>query len=137
MKFVLLVYQGTTPLPGSDRWQALSGTEQKAIYTDYAELNKTEGIAPGFRWDCLRRQGRFKCGTEKPTSRTGRIRRKVWAGSPCTRPTAWRLRLRWRRGSRRPGSAARWRSGRPRSTGDRFRGKAMKIKLTSVPAAMF
>jgi hypothetical protein len=47
MKFVLLVYQGTTPLPGSDRWQALSETEQKAIYTDYAELNKTEGIAPG------------------------------------------------------------------------------------------
>ena len=47
MKFVLLVYQGTTPLPGSDRWQALSETEQKAIYTDYAELNKTEGMAPG------------------------------------------------------------------------------------------
>jgi hypothetical protein len=47
MKFVLLVYQGTTPLPGTDRWQALSETEQKAIYADYAELNKTEGIAPG------------------------------------------------------------------------------------------
>ena len=47
MKFVLLVYQGTTPLPGSNRWQALSEAEQKAIYTDYAELNKTEGIAPG------------------------------------------------------------------------------------------
>ena len=38
MKFVLLVYQGSTPLPGSDRWQALSEAEQKAIYTDYAEL---------------------------------------------------------------------------------------------------
>jgi len=47
MKFVLLVYQGTTPLPGSDRWQALSEAEQKTIYADYAELNKTEGIAPG------------------------------------------------------------------------------------------
>ena len=47
MKFVLLVYQGTTPLPGSDRWQALSEAEQKAIYTDYAALNKTEGVAPG------------------------------------------------------------------------------------------
>ena len=41
------VYQGATPLPGSDRWQALSETEQKAIYADYAELNKTEGVAPG------------------------------------------------------------------------------------------
>jgi len=47
VKFVLLVYQGTTPLPGSDRWQTLSDAEQKAIYADYAELNKTEGVAPG------------------------------------------------------------------------------------------
>ena len=47
MKFVLLVYQGSTPLPGSDAWQALPEAEQKAIYADYAELNKTEGIAPG------------------------------------------------------------------------------------------
>ena len=47
MKFVLLVYQGSTPLPGSDRWQALSEAEQKAIYADYAELNKTDGVAPG------------------------------------------------------------------------------------------
>jgi len=46
MKFVLLIYQGSTPLPGSNRWQALSDAEQKAIYTDYAELNKTEGVAP-------------------------------------------------------------------------------------------
>ena len=47
MKFVLLVYQGSTPLPGSDRWQALSEAEQKAIYAEYAELNRTEGVAPG------------------------------------------------------------------------------------------
>jgi hypothetical protein len=47
MKFVLLVYQGSTPMPGSDRWEALSAAEQKAIYADYAELNKTEGITAG------------------------------------------------------------------------------------------
>ena len=47
MKFVLLVYQGSTPLPGSDRWQALSEAEQKKIYADYAELNRTAGVAPG------------------------------------------------------------------------------------------
>ena len=47
MKFVLLVYQGSTPLPGSDRWQALPESEQKAIYADYAELNKTAGVTPG------------------------------------------------------------------------------------------
>jgi len=47
MKFVLMVFQGTTPLPGTDRWNTLSETEQKAIYQDYAELNKTEGISQG------------------------------------------------------------------------------------------
>lgn len=47
MKFVLMVYQGSTPVPGSDRWQGLSEAEQKAIYADYAEVNKTEGLAPG------------------------------------------------------------------------------------------
>jgi hypothetical protein len=47
MKFVLLVYQGSTPLPGSDRWLALPESERKAIFADYAELNQTEGVAPG------------------------------------------------------------------------------------------
>ena len=47
MKFVLLVYQGSTPVPGSDRWEALSEAEKKAIYADYAALNNTEGVAPG------------------------------------------------------------------------------------------
>ena len=47
MKFVLLVYQGSTPVPGSDRWQTLSESEQKAIYTEYAELNKTAGLTGG------------------------------------------------------------------------------------------
>ncbi len=47
MKYVLMIYQGSTPLPGSDRWQALSQAEQKAIYADYADLNKTEGMTAG------------------------------------------------------------------------------------------
>src|SRR5438067_2458562 len=47
MKFVLLVYQGSTPLPGTDRWKPLSEAEQKQIYADYAELNKTAGVTPG------------------------------------------------------------------------------------------
>jgi hypothetical protein len=45
--FVLLIYQGTTPLPGSDSWKGLSEAEQKQIYTDYAELNQTAGITQG------------------------------------------------------------------------------------------
>lgn len=47
MKFVLLIYQGTTPLPGSEKWKALPEAEQKAIYAEYAELNKTAGLTPG------------------------------------------------------------------------------------------
>jgi hypothetical protein len=47
MKYVLLVYQGTTPLPGTDRWKALPAAEQKQIYADYAELNEAPGISPG------------------------------------------------------------------------------------------
>ena len=47
MKYVLLVYQGTTPLPGTDRWKALPVAEQKQIYADYAELNEAPGMSPG------------------------------------------------------------------------------------------
>lgn len=47
MKFVLLIYQGSTPLPGSDRWKALPESEQKQVYADYAALNQTPGMAPG------------------------------------------------------------------------------------------
>ncbi len=47
MQFVLLIYQGTTPLPGSDQWKALSDAEQNAIYKDYAEFNKAAGVTAG------------------------------------------------------------------------------------------
>ena len=44
MQFVLITYHGTSPLPGSDAWKALPAAEHKAVYAEYAELNKTEGI---------------------------------------------------------------------------------------------
>jgi hypothetical protein len=47
MKFVMLIYQGTAPLPGSEAWKALSEAEQKAIYADYASINKSPGVTPG------------------------------------------------------------------------------------------
>jgi len=48
MKYVLLIYHGPNPtLPGTDRWNALTPAEQKAVYAEYAELNKTVGNAPG------------------------------------------------------------------------------------------
>ena len=47
MQYVCLIYQGTTPLPNSDEWNALSEEEQKQIYADYGALNKTPGLTPG------------------------------------------------------------------------------------------
>jgi hypothetical protein len=47
MKFILLIYQGNTPLPGSDGWKALPEVEQKAIYADYAAITKAPGVTPG------------------------------------------------------------------------------------------
>ncbi len=47
MQYVMLIYQGTTPLPGTPEWETLSEDEQKTVYADYAALNKTEGVTPG------------------------------------------------------------------------------------------
>ena len=47
MQFVLLIYQGTTPLPNTPEWEALAEDEQRAVYADYAALNKTPGLTAG------------------------------------------------------------------------------------------
>src|SRR4051812_12624508 len=48
MQYVLLIFQGTTPLPTDpDAWATLSEDEQKAIYKDYGALNKAPGVSPG------------------------------------------------------------------------------------------
>jgi hypothetical protein len=47
MAYVLLIYQGSTPLPGSDAWDALSPDEQKAVYAEYGALNQVPGVTPG------------------------------------------------------------------------------------------
>jgi len=47
MTYVLMIYQGTTPLPGTEAWDALPADEQKQIYADYGALNQTPGVTPG------------------------------------------------------------------------------------------
>lgn len=47
MKYMLLIYHGTTPLPGSDEWNALSQEEQGQVYAAYKALNETPGVTPG------------------------------------------------------------------------------------------
>lgn len=44
MQFVLVIYHGSFPLPGSGGWDALPETEKKAIYAEYAAINQTPGI---------------------------------------------------------------------------------------------
>ena len=46
MQFVLIVYHGTTPLPGTPESEVLSEVERKAVYADYAALNKMENVTP-------------------------------------------------------------------------------------------
>jgi hypothetical protein len=47
MKYLLLIHQGTTPLPGTPEWDDLSQEEQGAIYGDYQAVNGTSGVTPG------------------------------------------------------------------------------------------
>jgi hypothetical protein len=48
MKYMLLIHQGDTPLPGTPEWDDLSEDEQQAVYTDYQAINETPGVTPGF-----------------------------------------------------------------------------------------
>jgi hypothetical protein len=47
MKYMLLIHQGTTPLPGTEAWNALSQEEQGAVYAAYKAINETPGLTPG------------------------------------------------------------------------------------------
>jgi hypothetical protein len=51
MKYMLLIHQGTTPLPGTPEWEGLSTDEQKAVYADYQAINQTPGVTPGLGLD--------------------------------------------------------------------------------------
>jgi hypothetical protein len=47
MKYLLLIHQGDTPLPGTPEWDRLSSDEQNAVYADYQAVNQTPGVTPG------------------------------------------------------------------------------------------
>jgi hypothetical protein len=50
MKYMLLIHQGDTPLPGTPEWGQLSPDEQKAVYADYQAINQTPGVTPSDVW---------------------------------------------------------------------------------------
>jgi hypothetical protein len=51
MKYMLLIHQGDTPLPGTEAWDRLSEDERQAVYTAYGSINQTPGVTPGVRME--------------------------------------------------------------------------------------
>ena len=49
MKYMLLIHQGTTPLPGSDDWASLSQAEQGAVFAAYQAINETPDVTSGLQ----------------------------------------------------------------------------------------
>jgi hypothetical protein len=47
MKYMLLIHQGATPLPGSDEWEGLSDEERGAVYGAYRAINETPRVTSG------------------------------------------------------------------------------------------
>ena len=47
MKYMLLIHQGDTPLPGSEEWERLSDEEKGSVYAAYNQINETPGTTPG------------------------------------------------------------------------------------------
>ena len=46
MQFVLIIYHGTFPLPGTPESESISEEERTAVYADYATLNQMENMTP-------------------------------------------------------------------------------------------
>jgi hypothetical protein len=51
MKYMLLIHQGDTPLPGSDEWESLSDEERGAVFAAYKAINETPGVSPGLQME--------------------------------------------------------------------------------------
>jgi hypothetical protein len=49
MKYMLLIHQGTTPLPGSPEWEGLSEAEQGSVYAAYQAINEDPHATSGVR----------------------------------------------------------------------------------------
>jgi hypothetical protein len=52
MKYLMLIYQGTTPTPRDpDAWAALPAEEQQRVFADYKAINENPAITPGVGMD--------------------------------------------------------------------------------------
>ena len=79
-QFVLMIYQGTTPLPGADEWTTLPTTSRPRS-TPTTERSTNAGVTTGPRSDCRRRaHRRVEDGTERarPTGPTSAVTEPRW-----------------------------------------------------------
>lgn len=51
MNYMMLIYQGSTPTPPSQEWDALPDDAKNAVYGAYQALNQTPGVTPGLRME--------------------------------------------------------------------------------------
>ncbi len=49
MKYMMLIYHGSTPTPPSEEWEKLKEDEKNAVYSGYKAINETSGVTPGQR----------------------------------------------------------------------------------------
>jgi hypothetical protein len=47
MKYMLLIHQGSTPVPPSQEWDNLPQEEKNAVYGAYKAINETPGVTAG------------------------------------------------------------------------------------------
>jgi hypothetical protein len=47
LRYMLMIYHGSTPLPGTPEWEELSQEQQGAVYAGYQAVNATPGMTPG------------------------------------------------------------------------------------------
>jgi hypothetical protein len=46
---MLMIHQGSTPLPGSPEWEQLSDAQKGEVYSSYREVSETPGVSPGLQ----------------------------------------------------------------------------------------
>ena len=49
MRYMLLIHQGSTPLPGSEAWDALSDEQRGAVYGAYKAINEHPAVTAGMQ----------------------------------------------------------------------------------------
>jgi hypothetical protein len=49
MKYMLLIHQGSTPLPGTPEWDALAEADKQKVYAAYGTINQNPNVTPGSR----------------------------------------------------------------------------------------